>query len=119
MLCPASINLDYSGQYEAQREAELRLWGLAALSLVGVTVLLIKAVGSRRTALQVIANVPLAAFGAIIALLVANRPTWDQLAATSWYEWPPSGFKLRIFRWRTGSASSHHHRNRMRCAMES
>ena len=85
---PGEYYLDYSGQFEAQREASLRLWGLAALSMIGVYLLLIKAVGTQRSALQVIANVPLAAFGAIVALLVANRPSWEQLSAAVWYEWP-------------------------------
>ncbi len=85
---PGEYYLDYSGQHEAQREASMRLWGLAALSLIGVYLLLIKAVGTQRAALQVIANVPLAAFGAIIALLIANRPPWHQLSETVWYMWP-------------------------------
>ncbi len=85
---PGEYYLDYSGQFETQRAATLRLWGLAMLSLLGVYLLLIKAVGSQRAALQVIANVPLAALGAIIALLVANRPSWEQLSAAAWYDWP-------------------------------
>ncbi len=85
---PGEYSLDYSGQFEAQREASLRLLGMAALSMIGVYLLLIKAVGSQRSALQVIANVPLAAFGAIVALLIANRPAWEQISAVAWYEWP-------------------------------
>ncbi len=85
---PGEYYLDYSGQFEAQQQASMRLWGLAALSLVGVFLLLVKAVGSSRAALQVIANVPLAAFGAIVALLVTNRPAWEQLSVAAWYQWP-------------------------------
>ncbi len=85
---PGDYHLDYSGQFEAQREAAWRLWGLAALSLVGVYLLLNKAVGSSRAALQVIANVPLAAFGAILALLIANPPSWEQLSGIAWTSWP-------------------------------
>ncbi len=85
---PGEYYLDYSGQFEAQQQASMRLWALAALSLVGVFLLLLKAVGSYRAALQVIANVPLAAFGAIVALLITNRPAWEQLAAVAWYQWP-------------------------------
>ncbi len=85
---PGETYLEYSGQYEAQRAAAWRLWGLAALSFVGVYLLLVKAVGTQRAALQVMANVPLAAFGALVALLIANRPTWEHLSEFSWVYWP-------------------------------
>lgn len=85
---PGEYYLDYSGQFEAQQEATLRLWGLAILSMVGVYLLLMKALGSQRAALQVIANVPLAALGAIVALLVVNRPNLAELAEHAWYTWP-------------------------------
>jgi Cu/Ag efflux pump CusA len=85
---PGEYYLDYSGQFEAQQQATLRLWGLALLSMIGVYLLLMKALGSQRAALQVIANVPLAAFGAIIALLVVNRPSMAELAEQTWYTWP-------------------------------
>ncbi len=85
---PGEYYLDYSGQFEAQQEATLRLWGLAVLSMVGVYLLLMKALGSQRAALQVIANVPLAAFGAIVALLVVNRPELAELSKHAWYTWP-------------------------------
>ncbi len=85
---PGEYFVDYSGQFEAQREASIRLWGLAALSMIGVYLLLIKAVGSQSSALQVIANVPLAAFGAVVALLIVNRPTWEELSAAPFLEWP-------------------------------
>jgi Cu/Ag efflux pump CusA len=61
---------------------------MAALSLVGVYLLLVKAVGSQRSALQVIANVPLAALGSIIALLIVNRPELALFADHPWYLWP-------------------------------
>ncbi len=47
-----------------------------------------KALGSQRAAIQVIANVPLAAFGAIVALLIVNRPSFAELAEHTWYTWP-------------------------------
>jgi Cu/Ag efflux pump CusA len=56
--------------------------------MVGVYLLLMKALGSQRSALQVIVNVPLAAFGAILALLIVNRPSLAELASHSWYTWP-------------------------------
>jgi Cu/Ag efflux pump CusA len=85
---PGEYYLDYSGQFEAQRQAMVRLWGLALLSMVGVYLLLMKALGSPRAAIQVIVNVPLAAFGAIVALMIVNRPSIAALADYSWYHWP-------------------------------
>jgi Cu/Ag efflux pump CusA len=38
--------------------------------------------------LQVIANIPLAAFGAIVALLIVNRPELETLYQSAWYLWP-------------------------------
>ncbi len=85
---PGEFYLEYSGQFEVQQEATRRLWGFGVLSLIGVFLLLMKALGSWRGALQVIANVPLAAFGAIIALLIVNRPSTPELAQHAWTMWP-------------------------------
>lgn len=85
---PGGYYLEYSGQFEAQRDATFRLWGLAVLSMIGVYLLLMKALGSHSSALQVIANVPLAAFGAIVALLIVNRPDTSSLAGQPWFQWP-------------------------------
>lgn len=85
---PGEYYLDYSGQFEAQQEATWRLWGFALLSMVGVYLLLVKALGSQRYALQVIANIPLAAFGAIVALLILNRPEAAAFAGQPWFRWP-------------------------------
>lgn len=85
---PGEYHLDYSGQFEAQQAASLRLWGFGSLSVLGVYLLLVKALGSQRSALQVIANIPLAAFGAIVALLIVNRPELETLYQSAWYLWP-------------------------------
>ena len=42
--------------------------------------------GSRR--IQVLANIPLAAMGSVIALLLTNWPEWEALAAAPWWQWP-------------------------------
>ncbi len=62
--------------------------GFALLSIVGVYLLLMKALGSQKSALQVIANVPLAALGAIVALLIVNRPDTAEFVDQPWYLWP-------------------------------
>lgn len=85
---PGDYYIEYSGQFEAQQEATIRLWGLATMSVIGVYLLLIKSLGSQRAALQVLANIPLAAFGAIMALLIVNRPGLAELTQHAWFKWP-------------------------------
>lgn len=85
---PGSYYLEYSGQFEAQQEANRRLAILGTLSILGVFLLLCKALESWRAALQVLVNIPLAAFGSVVTLLIVNRPEWATLAAASWWEWP-------------------------------
>lgn len=86
-LAPGT-SLSLGGQYEAQQEANRRLFVLGAASVAGVFLLLCKALGSWRGALQVLVNVPLAAMGSVVALLVANPPSPELLAAAPWWEWP-------------------------------
>jgi Cu/Ag efflux pump CusA len=33
-------------------------------------------------------NIPLAAIGSVLALLLTNRPAWPELAAAPWWRWP-------------------------------
>ncbi|WP_459554337.1 efflux RND transporter permease subunit [Lacunimicrobium album] len=85
---PGSYHIEYSGQFQAQQDASRRLILLGTLSLIGVFLLLCKALESWQAALQVLANVPLAAFGSVMTLLIVNRPEWSTLATASWWEWP-------------------------------
>lgn len=85
---PGSYFLEYGGQFEAQQEANFRLLLLGSLAVVGVFVLLCKALDSWRGALQVLVNIPLAAMGSVIALLIANPPESAALAAAPWWQWP-------------------------------
>ena len=80
--------LELGGQHAARQEADARLLALGALALAGVFLLLHKALGSWLSAFQVLVNVPLAAFGSVVALLVANHPAWSDLAAAPWWRWP-------------------------------
>jgi CzcA family heavy metal efflux pump len=99
---PPGYYLEYGGQFEAQQEATFRLWILFPLVLVGVFLLLWKAVESWRAALQVMANIPLAFLGGIVALLIAHPPHWERLYAAAWYEWPGvwiSGINLSLAHW--------------------
>lgn len=83
-----SYYLEYSGQFEAQQDANRRLAVLGTLSIVGVFLLLCRALNSWRAAIQVLANIPLAAFGSVVTLLVVNRPSLEALAASAWWQWP-------------------------------
>jgi len=64
--------------------------------------LLCKALESWRAALQVLVNIPLAAFGSVVTLLLVNRPEWATLAAAPWWEWPRlwvSATSLSVAHW--------------------
>lgn len=78
----------YGGQFEAQLQAnrQLRFWG--TLSVLGVLLLLYKCLNSWRAALQVMVNIPLAAIGAVVALLLTNWPRAEAMQEASWWELP-------------------------------
>lgn len=88
LALPQGYFVEYGGQFEAQQQANLRLLVLGTLSIVGIFLLLCKGLGSWRAALQVMVNIPLAAIGAVVALLLTNWPTAEALQAASWWEWP-------------------------------
>jgi len=99
---PGSYHLELSGQFEAQQQANRRLLSLGTLSVVGVFFLLWKALESWRGALQVLVNIPLAAFGSVVALLIVNHPTAEALAAAAWWEIPKvwiSATSLSVAHW--------------------
>jgi CzcA family heavy metal efflux pump len=85
---PGSYRIELGGQFEAQQQANQRLAILGTLSVVGVFLLLCKALKSWMAALQVLANIPLAAMGSVIALLLTNWPEWSDLQAAPWWQWP-------------------------------
>jgi len=86
---PGSYRLEYGGQFEAQQQATSRLGILAVFALVVVFLLLWKCLDSWMAAFQVLlVNIPLAALGSVIMLLLVNQPSWEKLQAAAWYEWP-------------------------------
>ncbi|MDY3553300.1 efflux RND transporter permease subunit [Gemmata sp. JC717] len=85
----ADYRVEDDGQYRAQQEANTRLLVLGALAVFGVFVLLTRCLGSWRGALMVLGvNVPLAALGAVVALLLLNRPEGAALDAAPWWRRP-------------------------------
>lgn len=98
----SGYRLELGGQFEAQRQAEIRLLILGIAVFLGVFLLLTRCLESWRAALQVMVNIPLAALGAVIALLIAFAPSWDTLQATAWWQWPQvwiGGIKLSLAHW--------------------
>lgn len=83
-----NYRIELGGQFEAQQQANFRLAVLGGCAVVGVFLLLCKALRSWIAALQVLANIPLAAIGSVIALLLTNWPEWEVLRAAAWWEWP-------------------------------
>ncbi len=83
-----SYHIEFSGQFEAQQDANRRLAILGSLSILGVFLLLCKALESWTAALQVLVNIPLAAFGSVLTLLIVNHPSAESLAAAPWWDWP-------------------------------
>ncbi len=80
--CKDGYFIEYGGQFEAQQEANLRLLVLGALRhRRHLPAACYKCLGSWRAALQVMVNIPLAAIGSVIALLLLNWPTAEALVA--------------------------------------
>ncbi len=85
---PGNYYVELGGQFEAQQDANFRLLVLGSASVIGVFLLLCKCLESWRAALQVLVNIPLAAMGSVITLLIVNQPTAEALAAGPWWDWP-------------------------------
>jgi CzcA family heavy metal efflux pump len=100
---PGDYRIEYGGQFEAQQAAGLRLTALGAAAVAGVFLLLWKCLGSWRAALQILlVNIPLAALGSVVALLLLNRPSAAALQAVPWWQWPrvwASATTLSVAHW--------------------
>ena len=88
--------IEYGGQFQARQDANRRLLLLGSFAIVGVFLLLYKCLDSWRAALQVMVNIPLAAAGSVITLLLVNWPNPEVLAAASWWQMPEVWFQATV-----------------------
>lgn len=71
---PNDVTLSWSGEFENQERAMARLSVVVPLSILLIFVLLFDAFGSFRSALLIVANIPFALIGGIVALFVTGIP---------------------------------------------
>jgi hypothetical protein len=77
----SGMYVEYGGQFEAQEEASQRILWASVGVLVLTFLLLYAAFGSARPVLLVLLNLPLALVGGIVALLLADSPSfWRNVA---------------------------------------
>jgi CzcA family heavy metal efflux pump len=100
---PGSYRIEIGGQFEAQQQANELLFWLFWAVLAGVFLLLWKCLGSWVAAAMVLLiNIPLAALGSVVALLLLNHPTAEALRGANWWEWPKvwaSATTLSVAHW--------------------
>ena len=70
---PPGYFIEYGGQFESQQEATRILLVYGVLALIATLLLLFNAFGSLRSSLIVLANLPLALIGGIVAIFLTGR----------------------------------------------
>ncbi len=70
---PAGYHVEYGGQFEAQAESTRVLGALSLLSIAAIFLILFAEFRSARTATLVMANLPLALIGGVMAVLLTGR----------------------------------------------
>jgi copper/silver efflux system protein len=70
---PAGYFVEYGGQFEAQAEATRTLGALSVLAIAAIFLLLFVEFRSARTSALVMANLPLALIGGVLAVLLSGR----------------------------------------------
>ena len=70
---PAGYHLEYGGQFESREEAARVIGMLSLLSIAAIFLILYAEFRSGRTALLIMANLPLALIGGVVAVLLTGR----------------------------------------------
>ncbi len=70
---PQGYFLEYSGQYESQKNATRMVLILGVLSVLGIFIVLFAHFKSIGISLQIMVNIPLALVGAVVAILISDR----------------------------------------------
>lgn len=71
---PNEVTVSWSGEFENQERAMARLAVVVPLSILLIFVLLFDAFGSFKSALLIVANIPFALIGGIVALFITGIP---------------------------------------------
>jgi cobalt-zinc-cadmium resistance protein CzcA len=71
---PNNVKISWSGEFENQERAMARLAVVVPLSILLIFVLLFDAFGSFKNALLIVANIPFALIGGIVALYITGIP---------------------------------------------
>ena len=74
VLAGRGLSVHYGGQFEAQQAASRTIYLMGAGVIVMILLLLRAALGSLRSALVVMVNLPLALIGGIVAIFIAESP---------------------------------------------
>lgn len=99
---PGNYSLEFGGQFQAQQQANSQLFVFGSCAVVGIVLLLRSCLESWNAALQVLVNIPLAAIGSVITLLIVNRPETQALQGVPWWQWPSvwaSATTLSVAHW--------------------
>ncbi len=70
---PAGYYVEYGGQFESQAEATRTIAVLSLLSIAAIFLILFADFGSVRVAILIMANLPLALIGGVLAVLLTSR----------------------------------------------
>ncbi|WP_310571363.1 efflux RND transporter permease subunit [Gemmatimonas sp.] len=73
VMLPVGYHVSYGGQFEAQAESTRTLSLLSLLSVAAIFLILYSEFRSARTAMLVMANLPLALIGGVLAVFVTSR----------------------------------------------
>jgi CzcA family heavy metal efflux pump len=73
VILPQGYHIEYGGQFESREEAARVIGALSLLSIAAIFLILVAEFRSSRTALLVMANLPLALIGGVGAVLLTGR----------------------------------------------